>query len=152
MFENDDELSKFLQLVDEFSDIHIDQENLNLEESKQLKIKDKVTEHDIVQLPSNYIPRGLVPFEELFDHNDIPFKPTKRELDPAIQEQNIGNQSHPKLINLSTRLTAEHKYEYCSLIKEFADVFAWEYSDLKMHDTNIIQHRIHLEKDTILFK
>ena len=37
VFDNDDELSKFLQLVDEFSDIHIDQENLNMEESKQLK-------------------------------------------------------------------------------------------------------------------
>ena len=56
VFENDDELSKFLQLVDEFSDIHIDQENLNMEESKQLKLKDKVTEQNIVQFPSNYIP------------------------------------------------------------------------------------------------
>ena len=34
VFENDDELSKFLQLVDGFYDIHIDQENLNMEESK----------------------------------------------------------------------------------------------------------------------
>ena len=90
VFENDGELSKFLQLVDEFSDIHIDQENLNVEESKWIKLKDKVIEYNIVQLPSNYIPRGLVPLEELFDHNDIPFKPAKRELDPAIQEQNIG--------------------------------------------------------------
>ena len=64
--------------MDEFSDMHIDQENLNMEESKQLKLKDKVTEHNIVQLPSNYIPRGLVPLEELFDHNDIPFKPAKK--------------------------------------------------------------------------
>ena len=31
VFENDDELSKFLQVVDEFSDMHIDQENLNME-------------------------------------------------------------------------------------------------------------------------
>ena len=44
VFENDDELSKFLQLVDEFSDIHIDQENLNMEESQQLKLKDKVAD------------------------------------------------------------------------------------------------------------
>ena len=44
VFENDDELSKFLQLVDEFSDIHIDQENLNIEESQQLKLKDKVAD------------------------------------------------------------------------------------------------------------
>ena len=34
VFENDDELSKSLQLVDEFYDIHIDQENLNMDESK----------------------------------------------------------------------------------------------------------------------
>ena len=129
-------------MVDEFSDIHIDQENLNVEESKQLKLKDKVTEQNIVQFPNNYIPQGLVPLEELFDHNDIPLKPAKKELDPAIQEQNIGIQSHPKLINLSTRLNADQKSKFCSLIKEFADVFSWEYSDLKPYDTNIIQHRI----------
>ena len=149
VFENDGELSKFLQLVDEFSDIHIDQENLNLEESKHLKLKYKVPEHDIVQFPSNHIPRGLVPLEELFDHNDILFKPAKRELDPTIQEHNIGSQTHPKLINLSIGLTTEQKSEYYNLIKEFTDVFAWEYSDLKMYDTNIIHHRIPLEKDTI---
>ena len=33
VFENDDELSKFLQVVDEFSDMYIDQENLNMEDS-----------------------------------------------------------------------------------------------------------------------
>ena len=33
VFENDDELNKFLQVIDEFSDMHIDQENLNMEES-----------------------------------------------------------------------------------------------------------------------
>ena len=77
MFENDDELSKFLQLVDELSNIHIDQENLNVEESKQLKLKDKVDDHNIVQFPSNYIPRGLVPLEELFDHNDISSLPKR---------------------------------------------------------------------------
>ena len=48
VFENDDELSKFLQLVDEFSEIHIDQENLNMEESKQFKLKDKVANPNIV--------------------------------------------------------------------------------------------------------
>ena len=42
VFENDDELSKFLQFVDEFFDMHIDQENLNMEESQMLKLKDKV--------------------------------------------------------------------------------------------------------------
>ena len=55
----------------------------------------------------NYIPQDLVPLEELFDHNDVPFKPAKKEKDPTIQEQNIGIQSYPKFINLSTKLTAD---------------------------------------------
>ena len=97
--------------------MHIDQENLNMEESQQLKLKDKVADQNIVQLPNNYIPQGLIPFEEMFDHNDIPFKPFKKEQYPTIQEQNIGSQIHPKLINLSTELTADQRSKFCGLIK-----------------------------------
>ena len=37
-------------------------------------------------------------------------------------------------------------------MKQFADIFAWEYSDLKTYDTNIIQHNIPLENNTTPFK
>jgi len=37
-------------------------------------------------------------------------------------------------------------------MRKIADVFAWEYIDLKTYDKNIIQHKIPLEKDTIPFK
>ena len=37
-------------------------------------------------------------------------------------------------------------------MKEFADIFSWEYNDLKTYDTDIIKHRIPLEKETIPFK
>ena len=123
-----------------------------MEESQQLKLKDKVAYHNIVQLPINYIPWGLVPLEEIFYHNDIPFKPSKKEQDPAVQEKNIGSQIHPKLINLSIELTTDQRSKFCGLIKEFADIFAWEYSDRETYDTNIIQHRLPLEKDTIPLK
>ena len=92
-------------------------QSLNLEESQRLKLKDKLGDQNIVQFPSNYIPQGLVPLEGLFDHNDVPFKPAKKEKDPAIQVQNIGSQSHPKSINLSTELTADQRSKFCSLIK-----------------------------------
>jgi ribonuclease HI len=39
VFEDDNELSRFLQVVDEFSGMHIDQENQNVEESKKPKLK-----------------------------------------------------------------------------------------------------------------
>ena len=93
-----------------------------------------------------------MPLEEIFDHNDVPFKLVKREKYPVVHEHNLGSQSHPKFINLSFELTLDQKSELCSLMKEFADVFSWEYSDLKAYDTYIIQHRIPLEKDTIPLK
>jgi ribonuclease HI len=42
VFEDDNELSRFLQMVDEFSDMHIDQENQNVKESKNPKLKQKM--------------------------------------------------------------------------------------------------------------
>ena len=130
--------------------MHIDQENINMEEYQRHKSGDKIGKQNIVQLPSNYIPRGLAPLEEIFDHNDVPFKPVKREKDPAVHEQNLGSQSHPELVNFSSELTANQKSELCSLMKEFADVFAWEYSDLKTYDIAIIQHRIPLKRTPFL--
>jgi ribonuclease HI len=152
VFEDDDELSRFLQVVDEFSDLHIDQQNLNEEESQTPELKKKLGQHDIIQLPNNYIPRGLVPLERLFDQNDVPYKPDKKEKDPAVQEHDIGGKSQPKFINLSSELSDDERSNYCSVLKEFSDVFAWKYSDLKTYDPDIIQHKIPLEKDTIPFK
>ena len=37
-------------------------------------------------------------------------------------------------------------------MKQFSDVFAWEYNDPKTYDKKIIQRKIPLEKDTIPFK
>jgi hypothetical protein len=93
-----------------------------------------------------------VPLEKIFDQNDVPYKPDKKEKDPVVHEHNIGGESQPKLINLSSELTADQESEYCSVLKEFSDVFAWKYSDLKTYDPDIIQHKIPLEKDTIPFK
>ena len=87
-------------------------------------MKDKVSDQNIFQLPRSHIPRALVPLEELFDHNDVHFKPSKKEKDPTVQVQNIGSKSHPKSINLSTKLTADQRSNFFSLMKEFADIFA----------------------------
>jgi hypothetical protein len=113
-------------VVDEFSDMDIDQKNQNVEDSKKPKLKRKMGQHDIVQLPNNYIPWGLVPLEKIFDHNDVPYKPDKKEKDLFVHEHNIGSQNHHKFIKLSIELTVDQRSEYCSIMKEFTDVFAWK--------------------------
>ena len=72
--------------------------------------------------------------------------------DSIVHKHSEGSPFHPKYINLSTHLSSAQSSKYCTLMKQFADIFAWEYSDIKTYDTNIIQHKIPLEKNTIPFK
>lgn len=82
----------------------------------------------------------------------MPYKASQREDQSAVHRHNIGSSNRPKYINLITHLSIVQSSEYFTLIKQFSDVLAWEYSDLKNYDKKIIQHKIPLEKDTIPFK
>jgi hypothetical protein len=105
-----------------------------------------------VQLSTNHIPKGLVPLERLFDHNDVSIKLEKKEEDSDVSQFNVANEENPKYVNLASHLTEEQKSEYGELLKEFSDIFAWKYSDLKTYNTEIIQHKIPLNKDTKPFR
>lgn len=47
---------------------------------------------------------------------------------------------------MSKSLPLMAKRKYIALFKEFIDVFAWSYDDLKAYDTRIIQQRIPLKE------
>jgi ribonuclease HI len=74
VFEDDLDIKRFLETVEEFSEMHIVQDVVSEEELNGGNFLNKIAEHDIVQLPSNHIPRGLVPLERLFDRNDVSIK------------------------------------------------------------------------------
>jgi hypothetical protein len=65
-----------------------------------------------------------------------------------VEDCNIGTPEDPKIIKLSRKLNPEVKERYVKLMKEFPDVFAWSYDDLKVYDTSIIQHVIPIKKIT----
>jgi hypothetical protein len=73
-FEDDLEIKKFLETVDEFYDLHIDQDQDTEERPHAIFFPNKIANHHIVQLPSNHIPKGLVPLERLFETNDVVVK------------------------------------------------------------------------------
>jgi hypothetical protein len=83
-----------------------------------------------MQLPSNQIPKGLVPLEKLFDENDVAVKGKVSTNDADITECNLGTEKDPKYVKLSSNLSREQRAEYVKLLKEFADVFAWTYKDI----------------------
>ena len=69
-----------------------------------------------------------------------------------VEDCNIGTPEDPNIINLSRTLSPEVKERYVKLMKEFPDVFAWSYDELKVYDTNIIQHVILIKEDHKPFK
>jgi len=90
--------------------------------------------------------------EDLFDSNDVPRKPKMEPLKSDIEECNIGTKKNPKLIKLSKSLPFTERVKYIELLKEFQDVFAWSYEDLKSYDTSIIQHTIPIKENQKHFR
>jgi ribonuclease HI len=102
VFEDDLEIKRFLETVDEFSTLHIDQDPDSEIDPHADVFLNKIVDHHIVQLPSNHIPKGLVPLERLFDRNDVAEKGKVSNEDVDIAECNIGTEEDPKFVKLST--------------------------------------------------
>ena len=79
MFEDDDHIESFLTLSDDYENMAIDDEEEGDEITEisieKLKIEVEFLTHlgdkEIIQLKNNSFPKGLVPLEELFNHNDV---------------------------------------------------------------------------------
>jgi hypothetical protein len=152
VFEDDSKLERFLQSVDEFSALHIDHDPELEGDPHPKEFVNKIANHHIIQLPNNHISRGLVPLERLFDGNDVPVKGKVSNEDADTTECNIGSQEEPRFVKLSSSLTSEQRAEYTKLLREFADVFAWTYEDLKTYDTSVIEHKILLKEEARPFR
>jgi hypothetical protein len=73
-FEDDQELKRFLETIDEFPSLHIDQDSDDVKNLHVDKFLNKIADHKKIQFPSNHIPKGLVPLERLLDKNDFIMK------------------------------------------------------------------------------
>jgi hypothetical protein len=61
--------------------------------------------------------------ERSFDDNDVPVK-AKGPIDETdISKCNIGTETNPKFIKLSSSMTREHRAEYVEILKQFVNVF-----------------------------
>jgi hypothetical protein len=164
VFGNDDQIDDFLQCKNDFECTNIDLENedenvnrsdfeidsVNSIDSGELG--DDEMEANVLHLKSNVLPRGLVPSEDLFDFNDVAKKPKIEANGQEVEDYNIGTEEKPRIVKLSKSLPPEQKLKYIELFKEYSDVFAWGYEDLKAYETSIIQHMIPIKGDQKLFR
>ena len=79
VFEDEEKMKIFLEIVGEFSNMEIDadEEEVESENSSERNWEEKVAGNKVLQLKGNIIPRGLVPLERLFNKNDVPLQPGK---------------------------------------------------------------------------
>jgi ribonuclease HI len=152
VFEDDLEIKIFLETVEEFSALHIDQDPASESDLIAGIFLNKIVDHHIVQLPNNHIPKGLVPLERLFDSNDVAVKGNRPKDNADTTECNIGTEKEPKFIKLSSSLSKEKRAKYTELLREFVDVFSWTYEDLKTYDTTFIEHKIPLKEEAKPFR
>jgi hypothetical protein len=124
VFEDDLEIKRFLETVEEFSALHIDQDPVSKAKIDDGNFLSNIAERDIVQLPNNHIPKGLVPLERIFDRNDVALKGKISNDDGDTTQCNIGTENEPKFVKLSRSLTKEKRVKYVELLREFVDVFA----------------------------
>ena len=60
----------FLQIDEDISEI-----NENTSGNDTSDFSSRISDHDIIQLSNNFIPKGLIPLEKLFDQNDVLWNP-----------------------------------------------------------------------------
>jgi len=150
VFQADEEIKYFLLNKGKFKETSIDVEN---DEGKGNGLEEvQINEMDVLQLKNNVILKGLIPLEEIFDQDDVARKPTLEPKEKGVEEVNIGTTPTAKMVKLSKALAPKIKDKHISLMASFADVFAWDYSDLKTYDTNIIQHTIPIKPNQKPFR
>jgi hypothetical protein len=88
----------------------------------------------------------------LFNENDVAKNPKITTSKADVEYCNIRMEENPKMVKLSKALNLEVKKDYVNLMKDFPDIFAWSYDDLKLYDTKVIQHVIPIKEGQKNFK
>jgi hypothetical protein len=130
-FEDDRHILNFFNSANEFVNHNIDE----IQEDEEVQM---------IQWKSNKIPKGLVPLEQLFDRLDTFQGTNKSSLDDQGQEVNIGNEDTTRIIKIGKACTLEEQRKIVTLVREYRDVFAWSYDELKAYDPKIINQEISL--------
>jgi hypothetical protein len=121
-FEDDIEIKGFLETVDEFYALHIDQDQDTEESAHTDTFLNKIIDHHIFELPSKHISKGLIPLERLFDRNDVAIKIKDSTENADVTKCNLGTKEDPKYVKLCSIVSKEQRVEYAKLLKEFVDV------------------------------
>jgi len=59
----------------------------------------------------------------------------------------MGSRDHPKPMSISESLSLTERKELIALIREYIDIFTWNYEDMPSLDPQIAMHRLNIKPD-----
>ena len=75
-------------------------------------------------------------------------KDTQVVAEEELEEVDLGFDSRePRLISISASLIEKEKSELILLLKEFKDVFAWDYSEMPVLDLGLVTHTLNVDPE-----
>ena len=78
-------------------------------------------------------------------------KDTQVTAKEKLEEVDLGSDPQkPKPISISSKLSEEEKSELILLLKEFKDVFAWDYNDMPRLDLGLVVHTLNVDPEAKL--
>jgi ribonuclease HI len=154
VFDDDQQIINFLHMEETFQGAVIDEQTHD----------DNLRDFTVIPNPKppealsdmvNPIPKSVARLEKFYDFEDK-FKKTvnckTNSSSLSYEKVNLGTSENPQCINLGLGCSKQEKAAFVKLFKEFKDVFAWTYEDLKTFDPNIIQHVIPMKPQTLPFQ
>lgn len=64
----------------------------------------------------------------------------------GFEKYNIGSEEDPKFVNIGNNCNAEEKDQFIKLLRQYMDVLAYSYDDLKSFHPKEVQHDIPLKR------
>jgi len=128
VFNDEKQVIRFLNSLDEFEDFWIDFEE---------------DEHII-----NPSPRNVVALEHHFDRHDATKLREENKMDLGeYLEINIGTSENPKMVKIGRGTSVEERKKLIDLLREYRDVLAFSYDELKGYREDVMEHTIPLKDE-----
>jgi hypothetical protein len=106
---------------------------------------------EIISMEDENFPKDLNSLESSFSSSDVNNKETCKEEESERKVgdticSNLGTSESPNMVKLCAQCSDEEKVKFTELLREFQDVFAWSYEDLRGFDPSLIQHVIPIKE------
>ena len=86
--------------------------------------------------------------EEEKDEEVVAEKDAQVVAEEGLKEVDLGSGSQePRPISISASLKEKEKLELILLLKEFKDVFAWDYSEMPRLDPELVAHTLNVDSE-----